>query len=280
MTGKTVRLAKFLGSGKNCVIVAVDHGVVSGPIPGLLNFPQTMQQVKDADSILMNPGMLDVSGEVFASANSPLLAYRLTWISGYCEPWDYKDYHTCRILSPEQALVRGADMVTATCNIGAGDEAVDRNTIAVFSKIAEEKEKCGIPLIGEFEPNIEGKTPDEVHRLVCTVSRMLAELGADVIKTYYTGPRFAELTETVPVPVLILGSSKMEKEEYALEMASKAMKAGARGVVFGRNVFQASCPGTFLKALNDVVHNRTTGKHKSLRNTIWCRNAVQSAPLT
>jgi len=83
--------------------------------------------------------------------------------------------------------------------------------------------------------------------------RMIAELGADVIKTFYTGPGFEKITASTPVPILALGSKKTPHEIDALKLAAAAVNAGARGVVFGRNVVQAREPQRFLEALMEVV---------------------------
>ena len=83
--------------------------------------------------------------------------------------------------------------------------------------------------------------------------RIICELGADAIKTFYTGERFAEVIEGAPVPVFALGAEKTPRPIDALELAHKAVKAGARGVVFGRNVIQADDPAAFLRGLKAVV---------------------------
>ena len=62
-----------------------------------------------------------------------------------------------------------------------------------------------------------------------------------------------ELAEFPSVPVLALGAEKLEHEVQALELAARSVRAGAQGVVFGRNVVQARNPAQFLKALKAVV---------------------------
>lgn len=95
--------------------------------------------------------------------------------------------------------------------------------------------------------------PHGYHDYIKKTCRIICELGADAVKTFYTGERFAEVTEGVPIPVFALGTEKMEREIDALELAHKATSAGARGVVFGRNVIQARDPAQFLRGLKEVV---------------------------
>ncbi|MGC8628258.1 MAG: hypothetical protein ACP5VR_12055, partial [Acidimicrobiales bacterium] len=94
---------------------------------------------------------------------------------------------------------------------------------------------------------------EERHDQIAVGCRIIAELGADLVKTFYTGERFAEIVAATPVPVLALGSRKTAYERDALALAAEAVASGARGVVFGRNVVQASDPEKFLGALCAVV---------------------------
>ena len=81
---------------------------------------------------------------------------------------------------------------------------------------------------------------------------MVAELGADIIKTFYTC-RFSEVTACCPVPILGLGAEKTPTQLQALELAERIVQDGGRGVVFGRNAIQVPDPAAFQRALCDVV---------------------------
>ncbi len=99
---------------------------------------------------------------------------------------------------------------------------------------------------------------DEWHDLIKRGCRILCELGADMIKTFYTDERFEEITASVPIPIFILGSKKMPREGDVLELAQSAVAAGARGVAIGRNIFQAQNPKKMIEALKQVVKKRKT----------------------
>ena len=256
VSGKAIRFNRLFGGGRNAVVVAMDHGAQFGPIDGLVDFRAALGRLKGADGILMNPAMLDHSGGFFAGERAPKLILRTTWTTAYCFPWDYSEAHTCAVMPPAEALYQGAEMVTACCLVQSGSEELDRDNVRLFSKIAREKEHAGIPLIGELYPMQAEQLPEaELHERVYRGARVLVELGADAIKTFFTGERFAEVAGAVPVPVLVLGASKAAEEREALEMAHRAVKAGARGVVFGRNVLQAENPEGFLGALARIVRD-------------------------
>ena len=95
-------------------------------------------------------------------------------------------------------------------------------------------------------------SPDELHRKVYVAARIISELGADLIKTFYTN-NFRAVTKSCPVPVLGLGAEKRTTQLEALELAADEVADGAGGVVFGRNAIQVPDPAAFQRALCDVV---------------------------
>lgn len=255
MSGKQIRFSKLFGDGGNPVVVAVDHGAEFGPTPGLIDLNAALQKVKNADAILINSGMVEGATNFFAQKDAPLIIMRATWTTAYCFPWNYRESHTTCIMNPQDALAAGATFVMACCLLQSGSEEVDRDNVKLFTEVVKQKESAGIPLIGELFPvDAETMPAEELHERVYRGTRILAELGADAIKTFYTGERFAEIVEAVPVPVMALGASKKDNGQDAIDLAKTAVEAGSRGIVFGRNVFQADDPTAFLAALGKVVH--------------------------
>ncbi len=254
MDGHYIRLNRLFTDGKNAVIVAVDHGEFFGPTPGIVSLPDVIEQFGQADGILISPGMLGRCGRAFDYRGAPLAIVRLNWSTVYCDQWHYRQAQSSKIVSPQEALALGADIALASLTLATGEEARDRDNVALFAELVSAKRTVGIPLIGEFYPVApDALRPDQLHALVLVACRILAELGADAIKTFYTGSRFPEVVKACPVPIFALGSEKLPHEIDALELAHNAVTAGARGVVFGRNVFQARDPAAFLGALRLVV---------------------------
>ncbi len=100
-----------------------------------------------------------------------------------------------------------------------------------------------------------GKDMARTPRYFRLATRMCAELGAQIIKTYYTDEDFETITSCCPVPIVIAGGKK-RPEKDALEMAYRAIDQGAAGVDMGRNIFQSDSPVGMMMAVNAVVHER------------------------
>ena len=254
MSGKTLRLSKLFSNGKNAVVVAMDHGQTFGPMPGLVDFTAAAERLREADAVLMAPQMIRFSGSLFHGKGSPTAIARLNWNSVHCEPWQYQEAQIVKTVSVDAAVAAGADVVLAGLVLKTGSEEHDARNVQLFAGLAEESSRLGMPLIGEVFP-IGGlrSMPDGFHDYIKKACRIVCELGADAIKTFYTGERFSEVTEGVPIPVFALGAEKLESELDALELAYRAIRNGARGVVFGRNVIQADNPTQFLCKLKAVV---------------------------
>jgi len=260
MSGKDIRLGRYFGEQRNLALVAVDHGAEFGPLPGLTDLPAALEKLGGADGILLNPGVIGRCGAFFARPGAPAMIVRLTWTTSYCFPWEYGEAHTCSVEQPGQAFIDGADLVMACCNLQTGDEALDNANVQLFAQLASDAKSVGVPIVGEVYPlDAENLPEDELHERVLRQARIVAELGADAIKTFFTGKRFGEVVDGAGVPILVLGASKTD-EMGALKKAHEAVSAGARGVVFGRNVFQADDPVKFLAALAKVVHKEATPK--------------------
>ncbi len=113
----------------------------------------------------------------------------------------------------------------------------------------------GIPLIGEcYVVEHNDKTEDEIHQKVKRISRIMVELGADLVKTFYTGDKFHEVVENTPVPIFTIGAEKLDNDLDVLKKANDSVSQGARGIIFGRNIFMASDSIKIVKALNDVIN--------------------------
>jgi len=87
-------------------------------------------------------------------------------------------------------------------------------------------------------------------RLAC---RICAELGAQIIKTYYVPEGFKTVTACCPVPIVMAGGKKIPVLD-ALTMAYNAIQEGASGVDMGRNIFQSDCPKAMMQTIHKVVH--------------------------
>ena len=249
-----IRYDRLFNRSERAVIIAVDHGEFDGPIPGMIDLPQTAAKIDPAvDGILLSPGMLPHCKEAFNYKGAPLAIVRLNWSTVYCFQWKYKEAVTVPAFTPKEALRLGADAVLISLTLETESEAVDARNVEVFRSLCGEAKEYGLPVIGEYYPVEPDKlSPDEMHGKVFVASRIIAELGADLIKTYYTN-NFQAITASCPIPILGLGAEKLPTQLDALKLAADEVADGAGGVVFGRNAIQVPDPAAFQRALCDVV---------------------------
>ncbi|MBZ5564750.1 MAG: hypothetical protein LAP13_20305 [Acidobacteriia bacterium] len=249
-----IRLQRLCNRNERIVIVAMDHCLFDGPMEGMTNLTETARNVASCvDGILLSPAMLPHCQDAFNYKGAPLAVVRLNWSTTYCSKWNYRQGATVPAFSPVEALGLGADVALVSLTLETGSEANDAHNVAVFRQVCREAKKLGMPVIGEYFPvHGEGLEPDKLHAQVYTGTRIIAELGADLIKTFYTH-NFRAVTDASPVPVLGLGAAKSPTQRAALQLAADEVAAGAGGVVFGRNALQVPNPKAFQQALCDVV---------------------------
>ncbi len=260
MIGKEIRLQRLFNGnrdGENIVIFAVDHGMFQGVQAGLERLPSAIEQGMNADAVILGPGMIEHCAGAFYRREGPLLISRLAFTSAYCFPWDYSEGYTRDMFTPAYLQSLGADAIVSSLQLKTGGEKIDADNASVWGRVVMEKERLGLPLIGEFHPTVyENVQSDEWHLLIKTGCRILCELGADMIKTFYTDERFTEITASLPIPVFVLGSKKLPRELDALQLAENAVRCGARGIAFGRNIFQSRDPRKTIAALKRVVRKQ------------------------
>ena len=254
MSGRDIRWGRIFGAADKAVVVACDHGMFDGPHAGMENIPAMLDKVGDEpDAILLAPGMLPHAAAYFARREAPAAIVRLNFNSVFCFQWGYDASVITHLYQPEDAVALGADAVLVCLTMKTGCEATDSRNAEIFADLCVKAHRLGLPVVGEYFPHSHlTKKPDDFHEEILVGCRMLAEFGADCIKTFYT-ERFEEVTRTCPVPILGLGAEKTPTDLDALELAEREVQAGAGGVVFGRNAVQASNPPAFVAALQDIV---------------------------
>ena len=258
--GRQIRLGRLLGGGR-AVIIAIDHGLFDGPIPAMEDLPATAAKINPAvDAVLLAPGMLRHCGAVFARSKPPLAIIRLNWNTVYCFKFGYTAAQSVPAYEPADALREGMDIALVSLTLQTGDEGRDAANVEVFSRMANACHALGIPVIGEYFPSGHTRlSPAQLHENVLIGSRIIAELGADAIKTFHTCD-FSAVTRACPVPVFGLGAEKLPRQLDALRLAQHEVEQGAGGVVFGRNAIQVSNPFQFQAALCEVVKQGATAE--------------------
>jgi predicted phospho-2-dehydro-3-deoxyheptonate aldolase len=249
MVGKTIRLRRIFdrNSGKT-VIVPMDHGTSMGPVKGIADIRATIDKIAEggASAIVIHKGLVPYAGPSLGSKLG-LIVHISASTSLSVDP-NFK----VLVASVQDVAALGADAVSIHCNIGGDNE--DR-MIADFGMVADECRALGMPLLAMCYPRGKNVKSQFDLEAVKHCARLAAELGADVVKTNYTGSvdSFKEVVRGTPIPVVIAGGPKMSSDFDLLSMVYDAMQAGARGVSIGRNVFQHDDVTGITKALGRIV---------------------------
>ncbi len=244
--GKTRRLNRIFRADNRTVIVPMDHGVSIGPVKGIENMQDTVNRLLKggADAVVLHKGIANR-----VNIDGAGLIVHLSAISNLTPNCQNK----VQVCTVQEAVRLGADAVSVHVNIGAQDECAMLTTLG---RVADECDQYGMPLLAMMYPR-GPKIPNEHDAAaVAHAARIGAELGADIIKTNYTGnvESFRHVVEGCPVPVIIAGGPKAETTQQILQMVHDSMKAGCAGLSIGRNVFQHENPTLMVKALVAIVH--------------------------
>ena len=256
MSGIDLRIKKLFKNKKNLVISALDHVMEYGDQKGIEDARPAIKNCLTTDALLIPRFMLKRNWDLFAKkADSPVPIVRINWSSSFYYPLDYREGNTVIATSVEEAVEAGAEAVICSLFLEEGNQLRETENVSIFSEVVRQKETLGIPLIGEaYVVEHKDKSKDEVHTKVKRVSRVMAELGADLIKTFFTGDRFHEVVENTPVPVFTIGAEKLNTDLEVLKKAQVSVSQGARGIIFGRNIFMARDPIKLVKNLNKVIN--------------------------
>lgn len=244
--------------GDKALVVAMDHARTLGVVPGLEDPGLVLDRVLDAgaDAVMTSYG-------VIKKYRDKLLGRVPTFLrldggpSSYLEDWlHYTQWSLLHTVDDARRL--GVDGV---CLMGFMGAKVEMTTYEIVARVVGDCAADGLPVMVETLPCPNDRIPDPNDaEAMASASRIGFELGADIIKTYYTGSpeSFRRVTSTVPAPVLIAGGGKMNTPRAALEVVHGAIEAGGRGVVFGRNIWQNPDPSRIVTAMKYIIHEGAT----------------------
>ena len=242
------RLARiFNPKSGHTVMLACDHGFIMGPTSGLERVDLTINPlIEYADCLMCTRGILR---SVIPPTMSKPICLRSDGGTTILT-----DLNLNRVYDVEDVVRVNASAMAVM--VACGDKASEMVTTQNLVHTVDMGEKLGIPVLGVTAV---GKDMARDARYFGLATRVCAENGASFVKTYYTEEGFEKVVAQCPVPIVIAGGKKLP-EEQALELAYKAIQAGAAGVDMGRNVFQSAKPLAMMKAIAGVVHNGLTPK--------------------
>lgn len=234
------------------IIVPMDHGVTVGPIEGLDKMGEVVDKVAEggANAVLGHVG-LPMYGHRKYGKDVGLILH----LNGSTNLSTAKN-NKVLVNTVEEAIKFGADGVSIHINIGGKD---DSDMLSLLGSVSKECRRWGMPLLAMMYPRGENIKDEYDVEVVKVVARIGAELGADIIKTNWTGDidSFKQVVKGCPAPVIIAGGAK-KGTRGILETTEDAIKAGAKGVAYGRNIWQAKETTLLTRAICLIVHKDYT----------------------
>ena len=240
--GMQHRLAQiFRPESGRTVMLAIDHGYFQGPTTGLERVDLDIVPIAPyADALMLTRGILRSvvpasmqQGFVLRASGGPSILKELS--------------NEQIAMDVEDAVRLGASAIAVQVFIGGEFET---QTVHNMTRLVDQGLRYGLPVLGVTAV---GKELVRDARYLGLATRICAELGAQVVKTYYTPEGFDKVTAGCPVPVVMAGGKKLGELD-ALTMAYNAIQQGASGVDMGRNIFQSETPIAMIQAVRKVVH--------------------------
>lgn len=241
--GMKNRLARiFAPETGRTVMLAIDHGYFQGPTTGLERIDLTVVPLMYyADAIMLTRGILRTT--VPPTLTKPVVMR----CSG--GPSILKELSNEELAVDIEDAIR-MNVAAITLQVFIGGEFETRS-VHNMTRLVDMGLRYGIPTMAVTAVGKEMVRDAQYFRLAC---RMCAELGAQIIKTYYVPEGFATVTASCPVPIVMAGGKKIPVPD-ALTMAYQAVQEGAAGVDMGRNIFQSDAPKAMMHAVHKVVHD-------------------------
>lgn len=236
-----------IGKNGRFVNVPMDHGITIGAGKGLKDIESTVDAVTrgGADSVLTQKGL---APRVHPNKNGKGYIVHIN-ASTTIGP----DANDKRPTGSVEAAVRaGADAVSFHINVGSDHEP---EQIEDFARLTDEAATFGLPVLAMTYAR--GPDVDEHDAMnLGHAVRLGEELGADIVKTSYSGDSdtFEHVVKSTNVPVIMAGGSPGTDREMLGDVRG-AIEAGAAGVSMGRSIFQHDNPEAMARAVSGIVHD-------------------------
>jgi class I fructose-bisphosphate aldolase len=248
--GKEVRLKRlFNKKSGHLLAIALDHAIAWGVIEGIEKIQETLDTVAASgpDAITIQKGIAEKCMQKWAGRQPFILK-----CSSFSPFYPCYDGYTAAV---EEAVRLGADAVALGVTIGGKEQPELLKNLAVFT---EKASSYGLPVVTHIYPKGDLIPSNEryAYRHVAYAARVAAELGVDIIKTFYTGDpvSYRMVIEACPAHVVVSGGPKLNNLADVFKMTRDAMDSGAAGITYGRNVWQQSNAGLVIKALKGIIH--------------------------
>jgi putative autoinducer-2 (AI-2) aldolase len=244
------RLSRLIKPDGHCQFLPIDHGYFQGPTRCLERPGETIEDLLPyADGLFVTRGVL--RSAVDPDCGTPIILR----VSGGTSVIGKDLANEVLTTSVEEIIRLNVSAVGISIFVGSDYE---KESLENLSALINDCEDYGIPVMAVTAV---GKEMEKrTARYLGLACRIAAELGAKIVKTYYSAEDFDKVTNGCPVPVVIAGGPKCETELEVFDFVYDGIQKGAIGVNLGRNVWQNPHPEAMMRALNAVVHDKATPK--------------------
>ncbi|WP_086706437.1 2-amino-3,7-dideoxy-D-threo-hept-6-ulosonate synthase [Streptomyces antimycoticus] len=251
--GKKVRLNRLTQPGDGLFLVPMDHSITTGPIMSADELNRVVRTVSEcgADGVVLHQGRARfLDAELFRNLS---LIVHLSASTSQAPDTDEK----VLVAAVEQAVELGADAASIHVNLGSDTES---KQLADLGRVADRCRRWGMPLLVMIYPRGPRIANPADPALVAHAANVAADLGADIVKTLYTGSveTMAEVVESCPIPVIAAGGAPVGTEAHLYRSIRDIMRSGTAGVAVGRNVFLADDVARTTRGIADIVHGSKT----------------------
>jgi putative autoinducer-2 (AI-2) aldolase len=248
--GKKNRLSKLIKKDGHCFYMPIDHGYFLGPTRCLEKPGETIKPLLEyCDALFVTRGVLRAC--VVPEDSKPIILR----VSGGTSVIG-KDLANESITTSIEEIIRlNVSGVGLSVFVGSDYE---NQTLMNLAKLVNECSTYGIPVMAVTAVGKELEKRDARYLGLCC--RIAAELGADVVKTYWCAEGFEKVVANCPVPVVMAGGPKCDTQKELFDFVYDGMQKGAIGLNLGRNVWQDPHPVAVARALWGIVHEKMNSK--------------------
>jgi len=242
------RLSRLIKKDGRCQFLPIDHGYFQGPTSCLEKPSETIRELLPyADGLFVTRGVLRSS--IPPNSQVPIILR----VSGGTSVIGTDLANETITTSIEEIIRLNAAAVGISIFVGSDYE---KQTLTNLTQLVDQCEDFGIPVMAVTAVGKELEKREA--RYLALSSRIAAELGARIVKTYYCPEDFEKVTGGCPVPIVIAGGPKCETEFEVFEFVYDGLQKGAIGINLGRNVWQNPHPVPMMRALNAIIHRNST----------------------
>lgn len=248
--GKKNRLSKIVMEDGKALMLAIDHGYFMGATHGM-EIPkiQIEKLLPYIDSLMLSPGIL--TSQIDSGFNKGIVLRA----SGGNTILESDIDNEGLILTAKNAIKLNASAIAVSIFVGSEHS---HQTILNLTDAINDANEYDLPVLGVTAVGKALKNKKE-KRYLTHASRLAAELGADIVKTYYC-EGFEEVVKKTTVPIIVAGGPKLDNYKDVLELCYNSIQCGAIGVDMGRNIWQSDYPEAITAGVAHIIHKNSSVK--------------------